>query len=238
MIEDYQFYCLSFNSVDRKENMTRRFKTIGIDCIFYEGVSCGDDRITGRNISSRVWSCIYGHLDMISEFYYNSDKQFGIFCEDDLYLNKNLKLLIPKIMVDFVFMNLDVLLLGYLINFEIKNDTNHFKNKNTLQNSNEYKYYDFPNDLWGSQMYMLSRNSAKKILDKYSFSSGYADKTLLDSSLINFSADWIITKYGNKAIVYPMLAIEDNQTHYDHSGQYEYHKSCFDFNFDTNIFIT
>ena len=129
-------------------------------------------------------------------------------------------------------------MLGYLINFEIKNDTNHFKNKNTLQNSNEYKYYDFPNDLWGSQMYMLSRNSAKKILDKYSFSSGYADKTLLDSSLINFSADWIITKYGNKAVIYPMLAIEDNQTHYDHSGQYEYHKSCFDFNFDPNIFIT
>jgi GR25 family glycosyltransferase involved in LPS biosynthesis len=245
MNTDYQVYCLSFNNPTRKENMKRRFDTIGIDCIFYEGVNKDDIRMTNQN-NIQVWSCMYGHLDMISDFYYNTDKPFGIFCEDDIFIHKELKNVLPNIMIDFDFMKLDVLLLGYLLSFKLDNEINYrdFPIKHISTNSqypqnshNTFTYYDFPDDVWGTQMYMLSRTSAKKILDKYSFSSGYADKTIHDPSLVPFSADWTITKDGRRALITPILATEDNQTPGYHGGQKTFHENCFHTHFDSDLFI-
>jgi GR25 family glycosyltransferase involved in LPS biosynthesis len=238
MTNDYQFYCLSFNNNKRKENMKRRFETIGIDCIFNEGVSSEDMRINGRDVYNKCWSCMYGHLDMINDFYYNTNKSFGVFCEDDIYIHKDLSNLMPKIMNDFHYLNLDVLLLGYLLYFKIDKN-NYYQNfsiKNTIDDSETYTYHHFPNDVWGTQMYMLSRNSAKKILDKYSFSSGYADKTIQDPTLTPFSADWTITKDGNRAAIYPMLALEEGVVATDHYGQQEFHKNCYAAHADDNVY--
>jgi len=239
MFPDYQFFCLSFNNNTRKENMKRRFETIGVDCIFNEGVSSEDIRIKGRNVYTKCWSCMYGHLDMINDFYYNTNKSFGVFCEDDILIHKDLYNLMPKIMSDFDYLNLDVLLLGYLLQFKVdkNNYYTNFSIKNTHDDSGTYTYHHFSNDVWGTQMYMLSRNSAKKILDKYSFSSGYADKTMLDSTLIPFSADWTITKDGNRALISPILAVEDNETNYEHDGQQIFHKNCFNAHYVDGLFL-
>jgi len=243
---EYQFFCLSFNNPTRKENMKRRFESIGIDCKFNEGVTNDDDRMKGRNNSStRVWSCMYGHLDMISDFYYNTDKEFGIFCEDDLYIHKELANKLPEIMLNFNYLELDVLLLGYLLHYKLEKNVlyHNFPEKKSLQNNKTHEsnktdvYYDYPNDVWGAQMYMLSRNSAKKILDKYSFPSGYADRTLNDNTLTPFSADWTITKDGNRALIFPMLAVEDNQSNYEHIGQKHFHQACFQTHFVSEQFI-
>jgi GR25 family glycosyltransferase involved in LPS biosynthesis len=236
---DYQFYCLSYNNPERKENMKRRFESIGVDCFFYKGVAKDDSRINGRTVEQRVWSCMYGHLDMIHDFYYNTNKLFGIFCEDDLYIHKDLEKKMPKIMFDFMYLKLDVLLLGYLLPFKIEKNVYYkdFQKKNTIQNTGIDSYHDYPNDVWGTQMYMLSRSSAKKILDKYSFSSGYADKTIYDDSLTHFSADWTITKDGNRALIFPMLAVEDNQSTYDNEGQHNFHNACFQAHFVSDVFI-
>lgn len=227
--ENYQFYCLSFNNPTRKESMIRRFETIKINCIFYQGVDKSHPRIAGRdNTRTGCWSCMYGHLDMINDFYYNTDKQYGIFCEDDIFIRKDIKTLLPKIIEEFNINKLDVLLLGHLFPFEL--------NLNNIKHDG-YIFCRYTDDIWGAQMYMLSRNQAKVLLDKYSFSSGYADKSLYDNTLTPFSADFTLTKDGNRALVYPLLAIEDNKTKYDDPGQQYARDICFSNNFVKGLFI-
>ena len=80
-------------------------------------------------------------------------------------------------------------------------------------------------------MYMISRPYAQSILDKYYHR--YAEQSLDPSlKMTPFSSDWTITKDGNRALVYPMCAVEDGKTHYDHSGQEVYHQQCFALNYD------
>jgi len=233
---NYQFYCLSFNNPTRKENMTRRFNIAGIDCKMYEGVNEQDHRITDKN-NMRCLSFTYGHLDMINDFYYNTDKPFGIFCEDDIFIHKDLKNLLPNIMTDFYYMNLDVLLLGYLLPFKLDSQMKYQQFPIKYISPKKQIYYEYPDDVWGAQMYMLSRNNAKKLLDRYSFSSGYYERTKHDNSLKCFSSDWTLTKDGNRAIISPMLATEDNQSDYDDYGQRIFHQNCFNANFDPELFI-
>ena len=74
----------------------------------------------------------------------------------------------------FDYLKLDVLLLGYLVTFPISEYYNEFPLKNNIYTKTEsypFNYHEFYNDLWGTQMYMISRENAKKIIDKYYFES-------------------------------------------------------------------
>jgi hypothetical protein len=134
-------------------------------------------------------------------------------------------------MKDFQTLQLDVLLLGYLVVEKI--DSGDFigvklkKNGIFSNEINQSKYYiyTYPNEIWGAQMYMLSRENAKNLLDKYYV--GYFQKTLLDKTLTPFSSDWTITKDGNAALLYPLLVIENNEKKYNDNGQCNLHYSCY-----------
>lgn len=185
--------------------MENRFKQIGItDFILFSGVPLSDPRINPsleQNIR-KSHSCMFGHLDMIKHFLDNSEHPFGIFCEDDILIDADFIHRMEDILRDFEDMNLDVLLLGYLFPYVID-----------ASGKNVYHTYSAPpSTIWGTQMYMLSREWARAIIDKY----GKDDApTLYDP----FSADWTITQEGNRRIVYPMLAIEDGTCKYDDEGQ-------------------
>jgi GR25 family glycosyltransferase involved in LPS biosynthesis len=189
--------------------MVNRFKQVGItDFILFSGVPLSDPRINGSlqpNIQ-KSHSCMFGHLDMIKHFLENSDHPFGIFCEDDILIDADFIPRMEEVLCDFKHMNLDVLLLGYLFPYVLDNS-----GKNIY-----HTYYPPPSTIWGTQMYMLSREWARAIMDKY----GKPDaSTLYDP----FSADWTITQEGNRRIVYPMLAIEDGTCKYDDEGQNNLH---------------
>ena len=245
-MENIQFYCLNFNNPERKNNMIRRFESLKINCIFYDGVNKSDCRISQSidDHSKKIWSCMYGHLDMIHKFYYETDKEFGIFCEDDIFLRKDFTEKLPKIASDFKELNLDVLLLGYLSVFRITGSSCDFQVKeisknhdNEIINTSYLTYYSFPDYIWGTQMYMLSRNHAKYLLDTYFFE--YAEQSITTNNMIPFSADHILTKNGNRALITPIVAIEDNCTLYDASwgGQLNFHNNCFASHYEANIFI-
>jgi hypothetical protein len=72
---------------------------------------------------------------------------------------------------------------------------------------------------------MLSRENAKRLLDKYAI--GYLEQAMQDISLTPFSADHTITKDGKCALLYPLLAIEDGSTFYDHYGQKMFHYNSY-----------
>ena len=77
-------------------------------------------------------------------------------------------------------------------------------------------------------MYILSRKYAKFIIDKYY--NNFADKTLYDDATI-FTSDNIITKDGNRALLSPMLAVEEKK------NQNEYHIKCHESHYKKQIFI-
>jgi GR25 family glycosyltransferase involved in LPS biosynthesis len=223
--------------------MTERFNTLDIDCNFFNGIGRDDPRID-NNPAKGCWSGMYGHLDMIQTFYNDDSIDYGVFCEDDIQIHKDFKTIIPDVINDFKTLGLDVLLLGYLITFKIEHWFTGFNlkenvSKNELTAKN-YKYHNYPNDIWGAQMYMLSKDSAKNILNKYRDETGYADKSFNNPEMTPFSADFTITKDGNRALIYPPLAIEDGKSsfeHYGHLGQYNFHKQSHDAHYDPLYFI-
>jgi GR25 family glycosyltransferase involved in LPS biosynthesis len=223
------FYCLNFYE-NKREEIKKRFDYLNIDCLFYKGVQFSDERIINDE-HKKTSSYTLGQIDMIQMFL-NSDYEFGIFCEDDIYINKELITSLPTICNDFKNLNLDILLLGYLLPFKINIYNPQFK---LLHNNDNLSYYTYNDDLWGAQMYMYSKKQAKYIIEKYNNSEYLKNKNMYD---IPFSSDFILTKDGtNRALITPIMAIEDNSNVIDDYYQNEYHKNCFNCNFDKNLFL-
>lgn len=232
----YKIYCLNYNNPVRRASMLERFAKVGVDAIMFDGVSVFDVRIAGRGLidhTQKCWSCMYGHLDMIRMFL-DSNAEVGVFCEDDILLDADFKEKLEHIIGDFTASDVfdddvfgDVMLLGYLVSKPV---VDNIKAQSIYVDINSgdsctFKYFEYGMDIWGTQMYMLSRREAQRLLDKYTH--GYADAFLANPSAFElpFSADWTITKDGVKRyLVYPMLAIEDGLTTYDHDGQTEFHR--------------
>ena len=185
-------HCLNYNNPVRKESMTQRFHTVGIsDFTMHPGVSISNPRInpTDHENVKRCHSCMFGHLNMIQSFINTSNAEYGIFCEDDILIDADFMNRINPVIADFAKQNLDVLLLGYLVTRAIVEQPQY--------QGESYRYYDYEMEyIWGTQMYMLSRAQARRIVNKY---------TCLEAPAMYdpFSADWTITKEGNRRIVYP-----------------------------------
>jgi hypothetical protein len=144
---------------------------------------------------------------------------------------------IPNIIEEFETMKLDFLLLGHMTNYKIEDWISGYSLKHNFENR-PYKYHNYPateHGHWGAHLYMCSRSHVQSLVDKYG--NGYADATITDSTLAPFSPDWTITKQGNRALMYPMMAIEDAIGDYGHGGQTEYHKSSTRLNYDPEFFI-
>jgi len=233
---DIPIYVINFNDEDRKNKMIQRFNSIGFELKFMDPVYESDSRIKDsipvnqfkdgipvNQIEKRTWSIMLQHLDSIRHFYETTTLSHCIVCEDDILISKNFKTDLPNILQNFNQLKLDILLLGYLIPFKIESNS-YFKQKS-------YQYLDYPNDLWGSQMYLVSRAYAKFLLEKYTINYALSH---LDEP---YSPDWVITKNGNKAILYPMVAVEEGGTKTSNESQNNFHKRCFETNYDSNIHI-
>jgi hypothetical protein len=227
---DPAIYVINFNDEARRERMKTRFSKISIkEPWFVDPVFTTDLRLDNDEIQhKRTCSIMLQHLDSLKHFLEQTDKEFCIVCEDDIHISKNFRKDLPEIIEQFVAMELDVLLLGYLSMYPIDTDTNaHFTPKSR---SKKYKYANYPDDLWGSQMYMMSRKHAKNILDKF------GPEYILTGEL-PYNPDWILTKTGNRALIVPMLAVEEGDTKTDHGGQNEFHRRCFECNYDADLYI-
>jgi hypothetical protein len=220
--------------------MKYRFESLGLNLVIYDGVEHSDVRISDNETrttdtdTKRIWSVTYGHLDMIREFY-NSDKKYGFFCEYDIVVCADFVSRIPQIMEDFDNLNIDILLLGYMTTSAIESGGDFVTCELSENTCNTY--HNYPDDLWGVHLYMLDKAGAKLILDMYS--SGFAEKTIIDPSLA-FSPDWTISKIPRRALIYPMIAVEDGSDdyeHYGHYGQYNYHMETFKFNTQGRDFV-
>uniref|UniRef100_A0A6C0HVV9 Uncharacterized protein n=1 Tax=viral metagenome TaxID=1070528 RepID=A0A6C0HVV9_9ZZZZ len=243
--------CLCYKNQTKKTSMIQRFETIGLPLQIYEGVSFTDPRIINFAYSEgqrrspeeyerknslsvqRLWSVTYGHLDMIQRFL-DTEQPYGLFCEDDILVNRTLPDHIQNIMEECKEMQVDCLLLGYMITFKVEGWMEHYEEIQPFP-SRSYRYHNYPDELWGVHMYMLSRAGALKIIETYA--NGYAD---VPNHV--FSPDWTISKCPGvkRAIIYPMFAVEDGKDtmeHYNHDGQYQFHMNTFKHNYISEVFI-
>ena len=221
-------YVVNYKNEERKNKMTERFNTVEINPIFIKEVHSNDNRLNYNiDISiKRIWSIMLQHLDCMKDFFENTDKTHCIICEDDIYISKNITNDIESIITNFDELELDILMLGYLLNHKIDNNNYHhnhyFPVLNNANINNEYMYHSYPDDIWGTQMYLISRNYAEFLLNK--FTPQFAFENI---DTLNYNPDWIITKNGKRALINPMIAVEEGVNLSDHEGQIHFHKSCY-----------
>ena len=231
MTNKISFYCVNFNDESRRDKMTSRFEQIGLQLNFVVPVYKDDARLTDvpERADKRTWSIMLQHMDSIRNFVEETQNDFCIVMEDDILVSKDIVNDLPGAIETYNKLQLDVLVLGYLLPFKIYDNNTCFTLKDR---NNKYSYYDFPVDLWGSQMYMISRNHAIHLLELYTIE--HAIKTIDTEP---FSPDWTLTKYGKKAINYPMIAVEDGGTKADLYSEHQFHLNCYVTNYVEGLYI-
>lgn len=225
--ENIDFYCLNFHE-ERKEKMIKKGNHFKIPIVFYSGVLSSDTRITFvENLGiRRTASICYGHLDMLQHFIDNSTKEFAIVMEDDILIKDTFVEDIIKSIDVMKTENIDILMIGYLCHNPIHTYSN-FPEIYTPYSTHKFRIMGYPNDSWGTQMYMISRKQCIYLLDKYT--NGYLERSLENLEMIPFSADWTITKEGKRALLYPLRVIENGSMEYEDEWQDKCRKLCAEF---------
>jgi GR25 family glycosyltransferase involved in LPS biosynthesis len=231
MTDKTGFYCVNFKDEDRRNKMTTRFQQLCLPLNFVDHVSNDDVRLEGvpERVHKRAWSIMLQHMDSIRHFVEDTQNDFCIVMEDDILVSKDIVNDLQGVIETYNKLQLDVLLLGYLIPFKIHDYNPHFPLK---ERNDKYSYYDFPSDLWGSQMYMISRNHAINLLERYTIE--HAIETIESEP---FSPDWTLTKYGKKAIIYPMIAVEEGGTKADLYSESQFHLNCYLTNYVEGLYL-
>jgi len=235
MSENVGFYCINYKDENRREKMVERWEKLDLPLHFVPPVESDDPRLldTGGvdiSIEKRTWAIMLQHLDSVRHFIEQTDKHYCVVCEDDILVSKYLKMDIVEIVNTYEKLELDVALLGYLVPYTIHDDNRYYPLK---ERNHMFSYHDYPDDLWGSQMYIVSRKHGEALLDRYTI--GHALET--KDGPVPFSPDWTLTKWGKKAIVYPMVALEEGDTKCDLDSEITYHQKCFKHNYVERVFI-
>jgi hypothetical protein len=221
------FYTFSYQNPVRAAAMRKRFEAEELELEFVEPVYSDDPRIIGApDGQGRTWSIMWNHLDMLKCFL-ESGADYGVFCEDDIQIRKGLKTIMPEVIAAYKRLDLEILLLGYL---SISKPAGLISRPEfpTLQN---FLYLKYPDELWGSQMYLLDRKTADKFLEKYT-----VEFARTRTEEIPFSPDWTLTKDGRRAIIYPMLGVEEGKVATGHQGQIDFHRQCAAMHLDNNYY--
>jgi len=219
-------YIINCHNESRKKRMIDRFKHVDLMPTF----NCFTD-ISGIEQKYHMTLTIHdkvmlSHMNCIKKFY-ESNKPLGIICEDDIYIHKTLDKEIEKVTTFITNNQYDILLLGYLLNYKPP-----YHYHNLITSFDKYKVYDYNNQLWGLQMYMITRKHAKYLLDNFPIQWKF------DNPKKAWASDWIISKNGKRAMIYPMLAVEEGDRICDNdSSQKRYHRECNRIQYNSKIYI-
>uniref|UniRef100_A0A6C0BKG5 Glycosyltransferase n=1 Tax=viral metagenome TaxID=1070528 RepID=A0A6C0BKG5_9ZZZZ len=224
------FYVVNFKNETRRNKMLERFRHFGVEPIFTPEVGGNDPRLDkAPDNCKRVWAVMLQHLDSLRHFVEKTQQPYCIVCEDDIHLSRHLINDLEKIVPQFQRKQLDVLLLGCLLPFAIDMATClHRQYFPMMEQVDGFSYHRYPDDLWGCQMYLISRDYSRFLISTYTIP--YALDHLNTS--FNYNPDWVITKNGNRALVYPMVAVEEGVNVSNDASQVWFHRHCHAVNFN------
>jgi hypothetical protein len=223
--------------------MISRAMVLGVEMQFVESVPWDDPSIrppdwmieSARQLNgwnSYAWSTAHGHMSALQEFV-NDGQELGVIIEDDVQIRRDLPREMPCIISNFRKMDLDVLLMGYLIHHPPSSASWIWPN-----NGVQFTYHEYPNYLYGAQMYMINRRYAIDLLHQCGPRSGYAFRTLVDRNIPQYVSDWLITKdTTRRALISPMIGVEEGKTQSAENKYSAYHQQCHDVNYDSSVHI-
>ena len=180
---------------------------------------------------------MHGHIAALETFS-NTAELTAIVIEDDVMLRNDYAAHIGMITAAFWGASLDVLMLSYLWPFPARYEIQGswiaelFPKKIT-----PFAFFGFPDDIWGTQMYMLTRQHARHVLAGHGTQTCYEQRAELDTSLKPWSADWIITKTGHRALSVPMLGLEEGKPTQGDAFEHDYRAKTFASNYLPTIHI-
>ena len=226
-------YCVSGpGNAARRARMQQRMAQVGLSCGFLSNPLTAADvsklvAATGQSepagFEPRTAAVMLDHLELIHRFMHETSAAHVIICEDDVYLRRTLRQDLPLIVQQFDASQLDVLLLGYLWPWREVDDG---------EGVAGYRFYDYDDELWGSQMYLLSRRQATHLIETYTLVWA-----LVHAQMQPFSPDWILTKVGRRARLSPMAAVEEGEVNTTHGGQIDFHRRCVEAQYDPALFV-
>lgn len=235
-------YTFSFNDPGRAERMRSRFERAHIPLTFVPPVLSTDPRIPveAQPDKALVRNCaiMWNHLDMLRCFLDDPTlPDYGLFCEDDIYIRRDLGRLMPLLISMYRAHGMDLFLLGYLEESRICQvvmaEPQRFAPASELPDLIVRKYGHYQ---WGAEMYMVDRRHAAALLEL--FNQDFARRSVLKmDNLPPFSPDWTITKYGKTVLVYPMMAVEEGQVVADDDWHRRFHAKCHEAQYDPTIHI-
>jgi len=232
-LKNIPIYVINYKDNDRRNRMIHRFKLFDVEPIFPSAVETTDERIKSINIpNKRVCSIMLQHLDAVQLFYEKTQAEYCIVCEDDIYISNTFDKDIESIIQSNQTLKLDLILLGYLLPFKI--DMNSYLHKQyftLIHTDDNFSYHTYPNDIWGAQMYLITRPYAKFLLE--TFTIEYA----LKPGSQPYNPDWTITKNGKRAIINPMIAVEEGVNKSSDDCQIRFHSTCSAVHYDKEHFI-
>ena len=177
----------------------------------------------------RNFSITWGHLDMIRRFVSHSSYNYAIFCENDIVVSKTLEQDVAWALERIKAYPLDILLLGFLNSVAPGDYPDRYAVHPASDSTPDRTLFCYPDDHWGVQMYMITRNYAQRLLDTYT--AEFVRKSWRgESGVPAFSPDHTLSKlasFDRRAFLFPMAAIEDGTTSYEHGGQHHFHQASF-----------
>lgn len=194
--QNADIYYLSFEHSERDMRMRARFQQLQINAVRCDGVE-GDFTIA--------------HFRMIQRFLQESTKKFCIFMEDDVFISKDLSKRINELTEKMVALDLDILSIGYLITCSPRNC--HWLPQ--IDTMGQYTIHNYHDELWGTQGYILTRAYAMYLVEKYTLN--YVELGKQYPNLTCWSPDFLITKKGKRALLSPMLCVEEGNIKGDFS---------------------
>ena len=230
-IQKTQIYCINFNDPDRRSKMSNRLISIGLTPNFTEPVYDTDPRIESvdfakyPHVNARTSAIMLQHLDSLQLFVETTDAEYCLVCEDDVLISRKFLEEYESVMQKWETLELDVLLLGCLQFFRLYVGAAWYDHL-TTSDDGQLSIFRHPDHLWGSQMYVVSRKWAEYLYKTYTVE--YAQ----EHPELPHNPDWIITKMGRRAMVYPMLAMEEGETKLGDHSQRNFHQSVFLENYD------
>jgi len=225
------FYSFSYNNPARKRKLEEQFKSENLPVEFIDPVENDDNRVKDApQAQKRTWAIMFSHLDMLKKFI-QSNNNYAVFLEDDLLLRRNLRTYLPELIAAFNRRHLDILLLSYLTTQKpafFKAEPNFFSSETNLL------YLEYDDNIWCAHMYLLDRRTATRFLEIYT--TDYAKTTLIIPEMPAFSPDWTLTKIGRRALVYPMMGVEEGTVNTKDQAQVDFHRNCKNIHYDKNEF--
>jgi len=207
--------------------MTKRFETLGLKHRFIDAIPryskfidamahdadnpvpitddlnmhCIDHKAERSSLthhSRGIYSCLYSHLLAIRTYLmYDSESPYGIICEDDVHLHKDFVAKLESLQEILEKFKPDTLSLGYL--------TLNIPNIRAALGPDSpeallLRYHE--SGLWGTQMYLISRDFAGKMLE-------YFDRPIKYYGQYFPTADFIITRSKRGYFIHPPMAVEE-----------------------------